>query len=1139
MRKQQVVIYILAVIILAGVFGANTCNAQEAKTFPVSGKVLMPDGAPAVGAAVEARESRRDIDWRLGGTAVCGADGKFTMQLAEGIYRMCAVSGEFVSVNDTDITVVFADGSISNGSVSKPIEIRMEKGCKVEGSVVDISNGQPVGGVKIITRDGDSTQSGDDGKWSMILHKGGHTITAIRDGYWWPIMHFNASGDTVNVKVEIKPGGTIKGRVVDEKGQPIAHAWIGTENSGSFRCHGTRTDAEGRFTLQGQDPDSKLSISASADGYDRQYDQPVTFPAAQKEAQVDLTLFKTKVRTFSGRVTRMDGTPVEDAKVAYGESPNMVDYVFVKTDKDGKYTLINANFRKNILHVKCPGLAPIYKVVEADKDVQLDFQMKPGHTIEGRVEDENGNPIEEASLLVSMEIKEDVVLDSMYDLLQKPTTGKDGKFKLHSLPDGAVYVYVYAKGYEELRNERLKVDRKDYTLVLRKTVLGQICGTVLRESDGKPMTEFNVRLDFSRKVRNTSGITPGLHREGLDFQKTDGKFSIKGLKVKEGYKIDITAPGYMMVSVDPVMVKPVSENACKDVVVRLRPASPYEGSITEAGTGKPIKGVLVTAWDTSPFGPNLSFRWDMSNTSLKSVSTRTDAGGKFRFDSMPFSSGALQLEKQGFARTLIRDVKFSSPLQANLGKAATITGSIADEQGKVQPGVWLNVWLQDLELEFKPQINPNGSFKLEDLPPGEYMVMEYKSNRSSRYKALDIKAGETYQVDWAEQGPVVVEGKVTKNGKPVPNADISVNSRRAGMNWEGSAKTAADGSYKLSLLKQDNYSFRCMLGEWSDPNRISSARTAELKEGVNKVDFKLPCGSISGKLVDKVTGKPLADTTIRMYVRETDEQRLGKKSSFFGEAEPLWLPESQCKTDRNGVFKAQNLRAGKWMICAVRGGENSQGVPAGIVKLDDGEAKSGVVAKAPRTGSALFSIAGMKCLPKDVMVLCVDDNGMVYYPKFDKEKQFMTLSCDSLPVGKLRAFVQSNAYLPTYTPFQVKQDETVKVSLKVTKEPRIVFRVKNPRDAADSVSFAYRITTPDGKPVLQRAGGLHWGGVVNWDGKSTGEASVAIKPGTYLVKAAVRSNSDSWYNETDITGWSGTVKVVTGKDTVVEVPWEQ
>lgn len=1126
MDTRHAVERMAVLIAVAALLVSGSCGAQEAAaTFAVDGKALKPDGSPAASALVEARAYSRETDWRVDATATAGADGKFAMQLPRGDYRFFAVLGNLVYLDRSEMINIAADGK-----PSKPIVLRLEKGCKVDGTVVDSSNGQPVGGVKIVTRDGDHAESDSSGLWSMVVHRERQAVAAAKDGYWWPIVNFSATGDTAKVKIEIKPGGTIKGRVIDEHGNAIADARVGTENSGHFRLYSARTDAEGRFTLGGLDPESQARISASADGYDSVYDKSVTFPSGQREAEVELTLKATKVRTITGRVTRPDGSPVEGVTVAYGAGPNWADYTSIKTDRDGNYTLDNAGIRRNLVVVTGEGLAPVCKPVEADKDARIDFQVKPSHTVEGCVEDEDGNPLSGVSIYASMDARFQEATDNMYGTIAGATTDKDGKFKLRNLPEGVVYADVYLNGYDGLTNERLKVDRKDYTLVLRKEVPGQICGTVVKDSDGRPVPEFNVRLGFAGP---SSGLSPALMDQGVSFQDGDGRFLIKGLKVNETFEVIISAPGYMKGSASPIAVTPVSEADYSKTVIRLKPAGAFEGSVTEAGTGKPIEGVMVAAWDTGRQGTSGSFNWDMSHTSLQGVSTRTGADGKFRFDSMPFAFGMIMLEKKGFARTMLRQVSFSRPLQVSLEKGATITGTIADEQGKVPPGAWVNIWQVDLFLEFRAQIEADGSFSVDDLPPGEFLVLQYKDNRSTRRQSLELAAGEARRVDWVQTGEVIVEGKVLQNGKPLPHAQISANSRKRGMNWAGSAESGEDGSYKLTIFKPGEYSFRCMLGDWVDPNHIRSARTVTLAAGVNKLDFNMPCASISGKLVHKATGKPVANTSVRLYSHETYEQHVGGASLYWSAVEPTWWPANECKTDGAGSFQVKNLRAGEWMVCAQPGGGNSEVIPAAIIKLADGEAKSGIVARLPETGSAEISIPGMKDLPRSTVARCVDGNGFIYYPGYDRAKGTWLTTFETLPVGELKAVVESDTYKPGPFAFKVRPDETAKIPVKLVKGSRIIFRPKG--ESPDQFSLGFRITSPDGKPVWRTHEGLCWGGVEL--GTRADGVSLVVEPGKYLVKAAVGAEHQSWGGEEDLTGWSGTIDVVADKDTVIEVPW--
>jgi len=1117
----------LALIIALAALLTAPCLADGAKSFDTTGKITAPDGKPAASATVEARTISRYTDWVVAATSKSTDDGSFTLKLAPGGYYFRAHTDALVSPDDYDSIEVKPDGSLS-----KPIEIHLEKGCRVEGTVVDTSTGKPVGGVSIITRNGDHAQSSESGAWSMVVARRNQAATAIKDGYYWPIVNFSGSGDTARVKVEIKPGGVIKGRVVDEQGKPIVGAHVRTEKSGYFRAFGARADAEGRFTLYGLDPDSRIEVSASADGYDYNRDQSAAFASGSREAEIEITLSPVKVRTIGGRVTRPDGSPVEGATVAYGEGPSWVDYTTAKTDKDGNYKLSKAGIRKNIVAAFGDGLAPVLKQVEADKDVTLDFQVKPGHTIEGRVEDEAGNPLAGVRMSASMDAKVEEARDSMYGSIAGASTDKDGKFKLEDLPEGVVYVDAYAKDFDSISNERLRVDRKDQILVLKKTVPGQISGIVLRAADGKPVTEFNVRIDFSRNGGRSSGLSPGIHEQGMNFQAADGKFVIKGFKLTEGYRVEVNAPGYMQGSLDPVMVKPASEDAYNDAVVRLSPAAPFEGAITDATTGTAVEGVLVTAWDTGRFGTSTSFTWDMSGTSLKSVSIRTDTDGRFRIESMPFASGMIMLEKPGFARTMVKKVSFSRPFEVRLEKGATVTGSVADDQGKVPPGAWLNVERVDLNLSFRGDLGPDGNFKLTDLPPGDYIVLQYKDGRSTRNQSFEVKAGETFNVDWVQRGEVTVEGAVLRAGGPVTGAHIRVNSMGSGMNWVGGCDVSADGSYKLTLRKPGKYLFSCDVGEWRDPDHISSSKTVELGAGANRVDFRLPCGSISGRLLDKTTGTPLANASVRPYIRETDANWRGRETLYSMGAEPSWHPGNEFKTGKNGEFHFKNLKAGTWLICAVLGGERSTAVPAGTFKLTEGEAKTGVIAKVPPTGSAKISIAGAKDLPKGTIAVCVDAFGMVHYPRHENGRYLTQI--DGLPAGKTKVLLSEFTGLLAEVPFEVRPERTSNVTVKPAKLPRIVFRPKAGSITPEGrVSVAFRLTTPEGKPVLRDMDGLRWGSIL--EGTSTKAASVSVKPGKYLLKAAMRTDRDSWGDEADLAGWFGTVTVKPGKDTVIEM----
>jgi protocatechuate 3,4-dioxygenase beta subunit len=1125
--KWQPAVRFTVVLMAAIILASGICCADAEKTFPISGKVLKPDGSPAAGATIEARTHPVHGDWLVKATAVSAADGKFTIRLPQGSYRFWASAQSLATSVHWDMYDVGPDGKLS-----KPILLKMAKGCRVEGSVVDATTGQPVSGVEIRSREGDIARSDDNGAWHVILPLGNQTIIAVKDGFSWPVIHFNCSGDTVAVKVDIRPGGTIKGRVVDEEGQPIAGARVSPDPS-NFGLQIATTDPEGRFALVGQDPDAAVTVSASAESYEFGRRQEVSFAAGQREASIEIKLQKIKLRKITGRVTRPNGSPVEGATVGYGwGSAHYWDYSAATTDKYGHYKL-QANVARSLVVVTKTGQAPAWKQIVPAIDVQMDFLMKPAHSVEGTIEDQDGKPLAGAYVSASMPVKNAEVCDNMYSV-SSATTGEDGRFKLENLPEGEVYADVYLDSYSRLENERLKVDRKDYTLVLSKSPAqnGSIAGTVVRDSDGKPIADFNVRINASR---SGYGISSQLAYQGMTFQAPDGRFSIGDLEVGKACYVIVMAPGYLQASAGPIIAKPLSEKSYSGQVVRLRPASPFEGVVVEAETGDPIEGVVVKAWDTEGYGWSGDFPLDMPDSGMKGVSARTDASGRFRIESLPFTLGAVKLEKQGFARTWLKTVRFTEPLRTSLDKGATIIGTAPAQLGRTPTDGRIDFQNTDLGLYsygIDGKVQPDGSFKVVDLPAGHYMVTYYPegTHESTAHQSFELKSGQTYQVDWEKQGPVKLEGRVTNNGKPVAQAEVSANARRPGAYWCGSVKTEKDGSYELTLSKPGTYLINCHLGEWTDPNRSYGNKTLELVEGTNKLDFHLPYSSISGRLVDKLTGRPVPNANTILYIRDTYQHRMGTDAGVtYTPIKPMWLPANRCKTGKDGKFTVPNLRAGEWLVCVSLSDEGDT-ISSVYLRLADGEAKTGLIAKLPPTGSAKFRAAGMKTFPKRTMLHCFDHYGKMYSARL--EKTGWTQEFENLPVGKMTVMVQGNDYLPSWTTFEVKADETSSVSMKLVKGCRILLKCK----AHESVPIDFVITTMDGKPVVQKYDGTYWGGTINW---RDGVNSIIVKPGTYRLKAGIPEDPNHSYGCKDtVWTYNGIVKVVAGRDTIVEVPLE-
>ncbi len=129
-------------------------------------------------------------------------------------------------------------------------------------------------------------------------------------------------------------------------------------------------------------------------------------------------------------------------------------------------------------------------------------------------------------------------------------------------------------------------------------------------------------------------------------------------------------------------------------------------------------------------------------------------------------------------------------------------------------------------------------------------------------------------------------------------------------------------------------------------------------------------------------------------------------------------------------------------------------------------------------------------------------------------------------------------YVPTQVAFQVRKDETTNVSIKLEKGQRIVFKPKMDSEGAGAVAIGFEIRTPDGKPVLRDTMGQRWGDIPTHTAPSSSEqAAITVKPGHLSDQAgAVLGDAWSFRVNPKLTGYSGKVTVVSGKDTVIEVP---
>ena len=1118
----------LAVMLLVFA-GAGICE-EEKTTTSITGTVSMPDGSPAVRATVEIRNPWEDRE--VAAVAITDEDGRFEANPPMGRYFLHAASGLFLNYELYTLVDVTHPGDAKG-----PYELRLEKGCTLNGTVTDKQTGHALGGVRVTTRTGDTAVTPDTGSFSLLLPRGNHTITAIKEGLHRPIVHINTGKqDMMSLMIELKPGGTIKGKVTDEDGQPIAGASVGPSTY-SFRWQRNKTDENGEYSLSGFALDERAAVSAWFDKerglYEWTSERDVVFPPGENVVTADFELVRRKTRYISGRVVRQDGTPVEGATVVYGMGSNYGDSKDTKSDKDGKYLLKDVNVAHSLLLGRAKGCAPRIQYVEANVDAKVDFTLEPGHWLEATVEDEDGNPLKDIRVSVSMESELFERLNMFgretYRWIAETSTDEEGRFRLEDMPADQVIIETYAKGYARIDEIPLKVDRDDHILVMYKP--GQVSGTVLSAEDDKPIQDFRVADEFG---------------DFRTFSSPDGTFMMSNDSWQAGDRteVKVEAPGYRR-NVIYAEVKSPSEDNPSANVIRLKKAHTFRGAVTDRETGDPLEGVLVTVID---YQGSRSFYWQVYEYEYP-LTARTDAKGEFEFADMPAVFGSVMLELSGYGRIAFRDIALVRPLTARLEKAATITGIARHEAGNPAPNTRVTVQEIDKDLIF-PNVTSDaeGRFSVTDLPPGRYMVNISGESRVERLNHFEVKAGETHEVDWDQPTPAQLDGTVTRRGVPVEDASITLYPKGEFW-WNALGRTDKDGNYRASIPAVGDHHMRVSTG-LRDPGRGMSVT---IQPGMNRLDVEMPGGSISGKAVYAATKKPIANSTMRCFVKQSAAEDFGGRQYWYNQHTELYLsPKGEAKTDADGRFEFTDLPEGEHVISLEDNGTRTPGTP--VFRLGKDEAKTGLVT-IPETSSAVVKVVDAETgesLTDAVRLLqAVNEQGFLFYPAQEVREtrrsgsKLMTTDegkfiLPGLTPGKYKVYPLTKDYSPEPTSFEVKAGQTADVTMKLRKGERIVFKLAETEDDPfpGGVWIGYKLTAPDGKPVLEDAQGPYLGDRLPLESDPPREGAIHVRPGTYRLEVVLRASGSSAVVDAEDHLWTTaqTIEVIAGKDTVIEIP---
>lgn len=470
--------------------------------------------------------------------------------------------------------------------------------------------------------------------------------------------------------------------------------------------------------------------------------------------------------------------------------------------------------------------------------------------------------------------------------------------------------------------------------------------------NGKPVAGAAVEL------RGDPPVTPERVRKGKLVEQrafgttyaadNEGRLTVELPPSTTRFTLFIELPGY-----GPYCARWISQNHDGSIPPRFTAALEAAwsvGGIVVDPDGKPIAGVEVR--------PSIEFKKPPNDTRQFGIGARarTDAAGKWRFDSVPVSMTDVHVEIdhpsfQPLRRRLARAEFGVAPgrepsTRIVLPRGLTITGKVTDDAGKPIAGALVRTkFWNDVR---QARTGPDGTYQLAGCEPKPARVVASAPGKALDMKELNVEPG-MGSVDFRlKPGGTVRIRVVDQQGNPVPRTRIFFQRWRGRTDYfefDHVNQYASDqGVWEWHEAPLDEFQADiCPPGGMQLPRQPLIAREQEYV-------FRVPDPLVvSGKVIDANTGEPIKEFRVVPGRRQGAGDNLfwNREDGFAGANGRYELRESRGETAHLIRIEAEGYRAA--VSRDIRNDEGSITIDFALVKGKD------VVAKVvtPRNAAAV------------------------------------------------------------------------------------------------------------------------------------------------------------------------------------------
>jgi protocatechuate 3,4-dioxygenase beta subunit len=732
---------------------AATDAASPTQT--LAGLVFAEDGERAAGATITVAAVFRSPPLRI--VAKADEQGRFQValprltgskhyDLAARWRRQGADVGETFDATGKSVSI--------QGQSLPPMTIRLRSGGKLRGKLLRAEDGGPIAGARLFLDTGEVLNTDERGVFEVAgLPMKDHSLIPVAAGQIRQYVLFDTTRrPDAELEVRLPAGATLKGRVVDEQGQPVAGAFVYRASSGTaLTLNGWDEPCrpDGSFEYSGLPPGRTYGLQAAAPGFrDRTVSATIEEPNDMVEVFVRLPGKPTEhqagspsvraatedanpptahvpQRTIVGTITDNDGKPLAGATVRWGHPIEDPSGSGSKSDSAGKYT-VTAPQAKGTIMVVADGLAPEFAVV-GEKQSRVDVKLASGTAVHGVVRGTSGEPISGVLVIPVVQHCETGLCNLIWFTERETRSNDQGRFQIAALPPDARFDFL-KEGYSERRNVTLQLG--ETTNEIRMSAGGAIQGRVV-DANGKPVRQFKIRVLIPRKLsadEPAGGYYAGFDWYGITFTRDDGIFVLTDIGANHWMRLIISAPGVGRAIRDRVKSEPLDKlSPAEKLTTPLEPFVPLNVKVVDAASKRAVPNARIGLREDMP-DFSRGFNWGYDDRGA--VRARTKDGGIATILEPACEDGTILVQAKGCARRRISTNLSAQTVEVSLEPAAALHGGVQlGDRPLVEGYVRLTSATNDTftaDLE-----ETEGRFEFDELPAGEYQLEVFGPRQQS------------------------------------------------------------------------------------------------------------------------------------------------------------------------------------------------------------------------------------------------------------------------------------------------------------------------------------------------------------------------------------------------------------------------